>query len=387
MGWDLMSAVKETLPHEQFGADFAAAAAQFEQHPALKFHVCQERARSLFLAGRTKKARRIVKRMLMVQVREGRVPRIEPALRTLFVANDGQQSWETLIRAVGDRMTKSNQFRMAVMFSGQLQSHGDVEAADEIIDKVLSGVRIAQQPDVALLAVDTLRRIDNNSANRVIDQILDVKRLQKSSLLWRYAADVAESAGHKRKALEWLERAVLLEYESQPDIINLQTIRSSYSTLLKKFGEIIDASATLELPPPDELTARIIRAADQWRSIDDNDTQCCRTTARLLRKLNRPDLAWVYLTTPLANHSGESSPWQSLAQELTTAKDYSLADMAWERAFAMERTNPELLVERAKLQKSLGNSGRSRTLLHQVINGEWQPRYSSAIQAAGQLLP
>jgi tetratricopeptide (TPR) repeat protein len=243
---------------------------------------------------------------------------------------------------------------MAVTFSAQLHACGDVEIASELVDQVVTKIQIEETPEVALLAAEVLRNIEITDASNLIDRIFEVERLRASPKLWRYAAEVADSAGHKRAALDYLEQAVLLEYESRPETINLQIIRTSYSTLLNNFGEVIDASATLELPPPKELRARIIRAADQWRSIDDNDTQCCQITARLLTKLNSRDLAWAYLTTPLAKLSGESASWHLLADELMVAKEYDLADIAWERAFEMESTNPELLVERAELAAATG---------------------------------
>ncbi len=156
---------------------------------------------------------------------------------------------------------------------------------------------------------------------------------------------------------------------------------------MNRYEAVIDAATTLETNVPDDLYARIIRAADQWRSLDDDATQCCQTAARLLSKLNRKSLAWAYLTTPLADSSGESAPWRALAEHLTSQKEVDLADMAWVKAFEFEQSNPEILLAHAKMLQANGRYLASRRLLQQVVNSNWQPRSERVRREATALLP
>ena len=169
-------------------------------------------------------------------------------------------------------------------------------------------------------------------------------------------------------------------------MINIQTVRTDYAELLAKFEELITASTTLELAPPADLTARIVQAADQWRTLDDDDTAACQTASRLLGKLNSKDLAWDYLTTPLAENSGESAPWIALARSLGTDTQTDLAHMAWTQAFELESTNPEILLDHARMLQAAGRVVPAKVLLKQAVNGTWQPRFAGAVQQCRDLL-
>ena len=244
-----------------------------------------------------------------------------------------------------------------------------------------------KRPDVALLAVEQLRQLENERAVDLIGSLTTREELSEWSDLWRYAVVGGRCCRQKAAGL-WSIRSEPSRStsSSRPDVINLESLRNDYSNLLTRFEEVVDASATLELPPPRELIARLIRAADQWRSIDDDDTQCCQMTARILTKLNRKDLAWDYVTTPLAESSGESAPWTSLAENLTEQKQVALADIAWERAFEFEQTNPDILLKHAQMLRDNGRQQQSKAVLERITSGKWQPRFSRTVQQAQQLL-
>lgn len=167
---------------------------------------------------------------------------------------------------------------------------------------------------------------------------------------------------------------------------NIETVRADYTGLLAKYEELINAAATLETVPPEGLADRIIQAADQWRSLDDDDTAACQTAARLLAKLHQNDTAWDYQITPLAENSGESTPWINLARQLTTDKSFILADMAWSRAFEFESSNPEILLEHAKMQMESKSKDAAKALQQRIESGSWQPRFQSTVQEARQVL-
>lgn len=204
--------------------------------------------------------------------------------------------------------------------------------------------------------------------------------------LWRFASKLAEESGRKRLAAKRLEHAIPLKFATRPTTINIATVRDDYAALLAKFDEMITAAATLEVAPPDGLSASIVLVADQWRTLDEDDTTACHTAARLLAKLNRTDLAWDYLVTPLAEISGESGPRIELARKLGNEKQIDLADMAWSRAFEFESTNPEILLNHAILLQSAGRSVHAKGVLQRVADGRWQPRFSGVVQKIRELL-
>ncbi len=441
MGWTLLSVVEKNLAHDKFGADFAAAAERFENNPLLGWLARQERCRTRFRAGKATQARRLYSELLLQTAQAGRLPRIEPEMRQLFIGEDGQQAWLKLMTELGESLlpttydgtpipsksqrrdrspvvrhrgaspsqpydglprrsrTTSRQSttaleghptnalpRAAFLLSVQLRQLGDVEAAEELLSRILKQLDTKQRPDVALLAVEQLRQLGRSGADQVLSSVLELEPLRDSSALWRYSAQVADAVGNKRLALERFEHAIQIDFRDRPDVINLESLRTDYADLLNRYDEIVKAAATLGQAPQNDLTERIVRAADQWRSIDDDDTTCCQATARLLTKLNRDQLAWDYLTTPLAGSSGESVPWRNLAQTLTDQQQVALADIAWTRAFEFERTNPELLLSHAQMLIAAGRSEDGSRLLRQIVDGNWQPRFRSTVDHARTLL-
>ncbi len=386
MGWTLLSVVHPGIEAADLNETFADVAVRFEDNPQLAWLVRQERVNALFKAGRHEKARNLYAQLLRAAVRQGAQPRIAVDIREQFVSHGGQDAWSELVVACGAAFTKAKLFRTAFLFSVQLHQLGDAEEASQLMDNVLAEVTAESRPDVALLAVEHLRHLADGKEDDLLDSLLDLQQLRTDARMWRYAAGVADDLGHPQTALRRLEYAVYLEFQNRPDVIDVEKLRTVYTNLLTRFEKVIDASTTLQTAVPQDTFARIIRAADQWRSLEDDATTCCHLTARILAKLNQRDLAWNYLTTPLAGRSGESASWRTLAVNLTEQKQVELAVLAWSKAFEFEQTNPELLLSHAKMLAANGNAVASRQLLKQIVDSSWQPRYSRVQQQARSLL-
>jgi tetratricopeptide (TPR) repeat protein len=172
------------------------------------------------------------------------------------------------------------------------------------------------------------------------------------------------------------EQAMELEFADLPDLVNLEAVRGSYGQLLGGYEQLAAAIVALEKDPPRELLAKVIRAADRWRSIDPDDTAACQSAARVLQTLGLKDLAWDYLTTPLAERSTEAAPWQNLAQALKQQGDFALADRAYATAFEVEPTNAQMLWERAQLLQQTGKIEQARELYRKIADSNWQPRFN-----------
>ncbi|MCG8402940.1 MAG: tetratricopeptide repeat protein [Firmicutes bacterium] len=126
----------------------------------------------------------------------------------------------------------------------------------------------------------------------------------------------------------------------------------------------------------------MIGAADRWRALDTDDTQACNYAGRILEVLGENDLAWDYLTTPLAEHSNEAGPWVNLANQLRSQGDLVLADRAFATAFEVEPTNAQVLWDRAQLLQQSGRFEEATQLYQQIANTDWQPRFDWIKQQA-----
>lgn len=386
MGWTLLSVIQPKLTEASMFDAFAQCAKRFEDSPQLAHVVQHERSRTLLQAGKMKKGRTLYSRLFRSVLQRGLVPPIDAELRELFRSRNGRRAWSELMDREGQKLVKAGMLQTALLLSIQLRQLGDVAEANVLLDRVLVATKEAQRPDVVLLAVEQLRQLQDGRASSLMDRLVSVPQMAEWAELWWYASEVADSLGKKKLALVRMERAVQLEYAQRPDRINLEQLRSDYSDLLSRYEQMINAAAVLEIREPQNLAARIVRAADQWRSLDRDSTQCCQQTARILNKLRLRDQAWDFLTTPLSLHPGESAPWRQLAENLTSQKQTDLADMAWSRAFEFEKTNPEILLKHAQMLRAHGRPSESRRLLQSIVEGTWQPRFSRTVTTARQLL-
>ncbi|MEZ6128103.1 MAG: VIT domain-containing protein [Planctomycetaceae bacterium] len=386
-GWTLLNAIQLNIEAAELHDLLAQASAKFEDNRQLRVVARCCRVRSLFRAGKAEQACQLYRDLLLSSARQGNQPPLVAELRRSFIDHESQTVWEKLVSDCGVVLMQKQRYRTALGLSVQLRELGDEYAAGELLDQLLAEVTSEQHPDVVLNAVEQLRRLKQGRAEDLMGALLTVKRLEQDSTLWRYGAQVADDLGHKHSALDRLERAIQLEFENRPDVVDVKKLRTDYGDLMNRYEAVIDAAATMETSAPEDLYARIVRAADQWRSLDNDATSCCHTAARLLSKLNRKDMAWSYLTTPLAEHSGESSVWTTLAEQLTSSSEFDLADMAWAKAFEFEQTNPEILLAHAKMRLTCGRQEAARRLLKQIVDSDWQPRFDSVTQEARMLLP
>ncbi len=163
-------------------------------------------------------------------------------------------------------------------------------------------------------------------------------------------------------------------------------MRADYKALLNGYQQWLAALRQTESEVPDDLAGRVVRAADRWRSLDPESSEACNLAGHLLRELDHPQLAWDYLTSPIALKPNEAKPLRELAQQLATADDLKLAERAYAAAFAAEPTDPDLLWQRAELLRRLGRDAEAQAALKEIADGTWQPRFENVKQQARQAL-
>jgi tetratricopeptide (TPR) repeat protein len=163
-----------------------------------------------------------------------------------------------------------------------------------------------------------------------------------------------------------------------PAVFSIEPVRKDYTALLDHYEWLAEAARNLKTAVPADLAAKTVRAADRWRSLDPEAQRSCDAAAKVLRLIGGKDaqlLAWEFVTTPLALKPNESDPWLGLAASATQEGDLDLADKCYDAAFAAEPTNAQILWDRAQLLERRGEIAQSRTLLKQLADSEWQPRF------------
>jgi hypothetical protein len=274
----------------------------------------------------------------------------------------------------------------AVRLAWQCHVIGDQALAEDLLTSVLAGVTDKDRPATVLAAVEFLWHANQQArAEKLLETLLNDPQCAGQAALWHLAAVLAVSRGSTARALSCLERAVEIQYRELPDIINLQEVRSDYGGLLDLYQQLAEALTALQAEPPREFVAKLIRATDQWRALEDDPTAACLAAARILQRLGAAELAWAYLTTPLGLRPNEAAPWLSIANEMRQQGDFALADRAYAEAFAAEATNAQILWDRAQLLLQSGKTEEARKLFGQIADGQWQPRFQNLQQRAKEL--
>ncbi len=245
-------------------------------------------------------------------------------------------------------------------------------------EEVESGPRLA-----AVACIPQRER--HAEAERCFQTLLSQAELAANSSLWRHASTNAKALGDLDEAARRLEHALQLEFDRLPEQINVEQFRTHYNAAFDLLAEAVADAQDTESPMPGDLAGRIRELGDRWRSIDPDATQPCFRTARLLSDMGLPFDAWDYWTSPLASVPNNSGAWSSLANELGSRQQIGRASMAWDEAFVWESTNPDYLLSHAKLLSENGQLDKADSLLRQIAEDKWQPRFQQTKKSASEL--
>jgi tetratricopeptide (TPR) repeat protein len=337
-----------------------------------------ETARGLLTSGDWQKAKQIFSQLHADTLKRGVLPPIEQSFYEAFQQGGGPAEWSKLMREAAGRMVDQGDRPAAIALAWQCHNAGDPALADELLAAALAGVSDDERIVTTLLGVGYLRQIGQPArAAEMLQPLLEDDLLGGLPFTWRLGSELAERSGMTARSVACLDRATDIEYQHLPEVVNLQGVRESYGTLLGRYQQLAAAIATLHDQPPQELLTRVVRAADRWRSLDSDDTAACQAAARVLRRLGARELAWDYLTTPLAQRPNEAAPWLNLAQTLRDQHESDLAARAYALAFEAEPTNAQILWDHAQMLQQSGRLDAARPLLRQLADGQWQPRFQT----------
>jgi tetratricopeptide (TPR) repeat protein len=191
------------------------------------------------------------------------------------------------------------------------------------------------------------------------------------------AAELAGQRERPARRLECLEKALELEFSNLPEVVHLERVRADYGGLLSQYETLAGSLATLKLATPAGFRDKVVRAADRWRALDREQERASKAAAAVLRTLGERELAWDYLTTPVALRPGEATVWLGLAHTLQQQGERDLADRAFQAAFQREATDAQVLWQRADNLRQAGRLAQARQLYRQLAEGDWQPRFAT----------
>jgi hypothetical protein len=377
--WALLDVMQRTgSGDQQFYRDLADAYRQSADAGALAYATRYEHARSLANAGSWHEAQRLFLDLYTKARQAGVVPLIDHTFRQAFQQSpQGQEQWHDLMRKTAATLAGEKRQAAVILLAWQCYQLGDQPLADELFASAFGGLSDAERPALTLAGIEYLWHTGQHArADALLQPLLADAQLGRRSSLWRLAAALTGQRGMLARAAACLEKAMDLEYQDLPEVINLQAVRTDYGALLGHYQQLAAAITLLETQPPQEFLAKVIRAADRWRALDADASGPCQAAARVLQHLGARELAWDYLTTPIGLRPNEAAPWVSLAQALRGEGDFELSDRAYARAFEAEPTNAQILWDRAQNLQQLGRLEEARQLYRQLADGKWQPRFN-----------
>jgi Tfp pilus assembly protein PilF len=252
----------------------------------------------------------------------------------------------------------------------------DKALANHLLEIALSESKVACSTEMKLAGLEFLwQTAQYPTADQHLERLLADAELAKRPELWRFGVKLADQRDRKSRALECLERALELEAAQPPAVIDLESVREDYGRLLGHYQGLADAMITLNIAASDGFLAKVVRAADRWRAVDRDAAQPSNLAARTLQTLEERDLAWDYLTTPIATQPNEAEPWVALAGTLRTQGNVDLAELAYKAAAESEPTNAQILWDRAENLAASGQTVPAQRLFRQIAEGNWQPRF------------
>ena len=357
----------------------------FEENPDLRFAARYEQARSLWQADKMDAARQRFRALYETAVKDGALPAVDADLRNALLADDG---WGTLMRQTARQLVEQKRRVAVLALARQCWDLDDQPLAGELLATAMDGiVDPAERTALALAAYDFLRETGQlPEADRLLQGLLADAKLARQSLLWWLGHTLAKQRDMPARAVECLEKALALEAEQPPDVIDLQATRTDHGALLEHYQSLADAMVALKLAPPPDFLSRVIRAADRWRAVDNDPAAVCQAAAKVLKRLGERELSWDYLTTPIALQPNEARPWWNLAVHLANQGELDLADRAYRAATEAEPTDAQMLWDRAQNLKQLGKHQEAQQLVRRIAEGSWQPRFQGLQAQARHLL-
>jgi hypothetical protein len=386
LGWALLMQVRDQAHASQLQKTLADLCALFKEIPGLGYAARYERATLLLRGGHRLEAEKVFRDLYDRAFKAGLLPPLDSSFRTALQTED-RNAWDELMHRTAEKLIEEKDRPAVLALAWQCWQLDDHPLANELFTTAFIDVASKERVALNLLGISYLWRTEQlQRADELLRTLLTDEEFARHSWLWRLGAVLADKRGAKADVLPYLEKALDLEYQQLPEVINLQAVRSDYGALLAQYQKLADALLIVGTPAQPDLVDRVIRAADRWRSLDTDGTAACQAAAQVLATLGAKDLGWEYVTTPLAAQPNEAAPWLSVAQMWRGRGETQLADQAYARAFQAEPANAQIVLDRAIALQESGQITRARQLLRQVIDRKWEARFQAAVDEARRRL-
>ncbi len=350
----------------------------FKDDPGLSYAARFEVAHAIFKSGNTTAGRELYRELYLDSLGTRILPPIDKGFRDALAApGDKGPTYADLMRQAATMLVKHDHRSELFGLAWQNAALGDLGMANEILAKAVAVCEPTAERDLARLAALQLYRQTGQAveADRMLQLLLAQEPYKSDPALWRVAAEMAAQRKQSARVALCMEQTLELSFRNLPPVVNLQAIRNDYTTLLTYYQQMADAFALLEKEPTRDFMAKVIRAADRWRSLEPDPTQPCQMAAKILQTVGATELAWDYLTTPIGMKPNEAKPWWDLAKALAADGSLTLADRAFAQAFEAEPTNAQILWERAASLEQAGRRAEARSVYQKLAEGQWQERF------------
>jgi hypothetical protein len=388
--WALLMAVY----HGSSSTDFDLTTAIIEASKALGedsslgYATHYEIAKGFWQAGHAKAAQQYFAALYQETLERGILPPVDMAFKECLRTGAYGPSYAELMAEAAGVLAKRGQALRILALAQQAQLLGDERVVDDMLSRALAACRDKRESSMVQLAVvqQLVKAGQFVRADAMLQLVLAEEPFKQSPALWRLAASLAGQRNLTARSVACLDQALELEFRDLPPVINLQTARSDYARLLEQYQQVANAVAILDREPSKDFIAKVVRAADRWRSLDPDAADVCRLTARILLTVGASDLAWDYMTTPVGLRPNEAAPWLQVAEGLRGEGLFELADRAYTLAFEAEPTNAQILWDRAQNLFQAGRVDDGLAVYRVLAAGSWQQRFQGLQAEAKQRL-
>jgi tetratricopeptide (TPR) repeat protein len=281
-----------------------------------------------------------------------------------------------LLKEAAEQIVAIRARTLAIGLASQCHQLGEQQLAEDVFTFAIAGTPDAERVHTTLAATAYLLATGQPArADAVFRPLLDDERCRKDPAFWRLGSVLAKNHGMVAQAARCLDEAIDIDYRDLPDVVNLQTVRAVFGELLNLYQQLAESIGPPDGAGREEFVSRVVRAADRWRSLDADDAAACQSAARILWRLRAKDLAWEYLTTPLALRS-DAPDWLGIIQTMKGLGELELAAQACQSAFQADPTNAQILWDHAQLLEQLGRQGANE-LRRQILEGRWDAKCES----------
>ena len=382
--WSLLCSLEDRTAERKDAKDFqrelAAAFDLVRGSPAMTTAARYEAARCLFLAGDAKAAQKRLLELVADAQGANRLPAIDGDFRAALERDD---RWRQTMLDVADRLVEKKRRGDMLSLARRVWALEDRPLAGELFDKALAKLADGEKDAVRRAALDYLSETGQTvAADEFLRTMLAEPANRKRASLWRLGARYAEGRKSHARLIECAENAVDAAFGESTEEFDAEAVRDDCRRLLDAYAGLAMLMPALKSVPPADFTAKVMRTADRWRSIDPTSDDPSVKAAEASRLLGKEAIAWDYATTPLAQNPHESEPWLTLAKTMLDGGDRNLADSAFAAAFDAEPTNPQILWDRADNLRRLGRDPAADELVRRIAKGSWQPRFQGLTNLA-----